>query len=312
MTDRVVKYRYSEIFGKTFQGEGTYTGVPTVWLRSWGCNFNCSLFGTSHDDIEAIERGEKPSVEVPSLAELDLSQYKTMEELPVFKFGCDSSYSWSKSFAHLARQDTAEDIATQIVDLNKHSSNPEGRFIHPVSGQSIHMAFTGGEPMMSQSAIVDVMKSFDSFNNTPKNITIETNGSQSLRKPFVEYFSEYLNRPEENELFWSVSPKLYLSGEQWDQAVQPDVVAEYAELSDDGQLKYVVNGTDRSWREVEEATRLYREAGVYWPVWIMPVGATKDQQQEPQIANIAEEAVLRGYNVAARVHCYVFGNIIGK
>lgn len=32
------KYRYSEMF-MSMQGEGHYTGVPTVWYRTWGCNF---------------------------------------------------------------------------------------------------------------------------------------------------------------------------------------------------------------------------------------------------------------------------------
>ena len=45
------KYRYSEVFGgndgptPTIQGEGKYAGHPTVWIRFWGCNFNCDGFG---------------------------------------------------------------------------------------------------------------------------------------------------------------------------------------------------------------------------------------------------------------------------
>jgi uncharacterized NAD-dependent epimerase/dehydratase family protein len=62
---------------------------------------------------------------------------------------------------------------------------------------------------------------------------------------------------------------------------------------------------------VEEFTATFREAGIQWPVWIMPVGATAEGQNKIQ-ATVAEEAVRRGYNVAARVHCFVFNNIIGK
>ena len=76
-------------------------------------------------------------------------------------------------------------------------------------------------------------------------------------------------------------------------------------------MKYVVNGTPESWREVEEATAAFRAAGVDWPVYIMPVGATKEQQEEEQIANIAVEAMKRGYYFSGRLHCYVFGNQIG-
>ena len=35
---------YSEIF-RSIQGEGVYTGVPTVWLRMFGCNLECNGFG---------------------------------------------------------------------------------------------------------------------------------------------------------------------------------------------------------------------------------------------------------------------------
>ena len=44
----------------------------------------------------------------------------------------------------------------------------------------------------------------------------------------------------------------------------------------------------------------------------MPAGATKDQQEEAQVADIAIEAMKRGFNVATGNHCYVFGNVIGK
>jgi hypothetical protein len=47
-------------------------------------------------------------------------------------------------------------------------------------------------------------------------------------------------------------------------------------------------------------------------MWIMPVGATKDAQELPTVAEISIEAMKRGYYVATRNHCYVFGNVIGK
>jgi hypothetical protein len=47
-------------------------------------------------------------------------------------------------------------------------------------------------------------------------------------------------------------------------------------------------------------------------IWVMPVGSTKDQQEDGHIGDLAIEAMKRGYNVATRNHCYVFGNTIGK
>ena len=54
----------------------------------------------------------------------------------------------------------------------------------------------------------------------------------------------------------------------------------------------------------------FRQAGVDWPVWIMPVGATVEGQKlvDGDVANMAQE---RGFNVSARVHTYLWGNVIG-
>jgi hypothetical protein len=178
--------------------------------------------------------------------------------------------------------------------------------------------------MMSQTAIVDVMDQFAARDNPPRFITIETNGTQMPRPAFENMVHQYFpdvegrtklileGKPDpQSELFWSVSPKLYLSGEMWDKAIKPEVLKAYKDLSNAGQLKYVCNGTDRAWDEVQRATDLYREAGINWDVWIMPVGADREMQESHQ-ARIAEQAVERGYSVAARVHTWVFGNVIGK
>jgi organic radical activating enzyme len=291
MTEK--KYRYSEIFGQTFQGEGAYTGRPTSWLRVWGCNFECAGFGQ--------EQPDKPETYDLDYLKIDPSEYKSMEALPVFHRGCDSSYSWAKKFSALAHQSTAAEICDKIE-----ATLPGGKFLHPTSKQWHHMAFTGGEPMMSQTAIVDVMENFALRNNTPKFVTIETNGTQKPRPAFENTFVNH-----DGELFWSVSPKLYLSGEMWANAIKPEVLAQYKAISNAGQLKYVCNGTDRNWDEVARATDLYREAGIDWDVWIMPVGADREMQESHQ-AKIAEMAVERGYSVATRVHTLVFGNVVGK
>lgn len=295
VSTKVKKYSYSEIFGHTFQGEAHYTGIPTIWLRFWGCNFECKGFGQEHP--------EDPSTYDLDYENIDISKYSSMEELPVFHRGCDSSYSWAKKFKHLAHTDTAEGIVKALRDLL-----PGSTFQHPKSKQYSHLAFTGGEPMMSQTAIVDILKQFDAEGQRAPYITIETNGTQPIRSKFKD-IQDYQPR----ELFWSVSPKLYLSGEKWEDAIQPGVVAEYKNVirNTNGQLKYVSNGTQRSWDEVEKATDLYREAGVDWPVWIMPVGADLEMQESHQ-AKISDQAIERGYNVAARVHVFVYGNVIGK
>lgn len=290
------KYRYSEIF-RSIQGEGQYTGVPTVWFRTWGCNFECKGFGANNPS--EVDVNDLPYMTIK------LDDIKKMDDLPVFEFGCDSSYSWSKRFQHLSHQKTAEDIAEEIMCLL-----PEKQFTHPQTNLDYHLAFTGGEPMMSQSAIVNIMNSFrlSERGTLPRNITIETNGTQKPRDNFKELFSN--NGIFFGELFWSCSPKLSASGEKWEDAIKPDIIREYYNISDQGQLKYVVDGSDKCWREVEDATKLYRDSGVTFPVWIMPVGATLEEQEAIQ-ETITLQAIELGYNVSPRVHAWIFGNKLG-
>ena len=121
---------YSEIF-RSIQGEGFYTGVPTVWLRLFGCNLECNGFGQK-DPTD-------PSTYVLPYQEIDLTDITVPEELPVFPYGCDSSYSWSKRFKKLQRTGTPEEVAKQLYDI--------------MYDNRTHVAFTGGEPMMKLSLI---------------------------------------------------------------------------------------------------------------------------------------------------------------
>jgi len=299
------KYNYSEIF-HSFQGEGKYTGTQTAWIRFFLCNLQCDGFGQK-DPTD-------PSTYILPFQDFDVSTVDRVEDLPVWEYGCDSSYTWAKKFKHLAKSETALDIANTITDVClENEYNPEGKFLHP-SGQWTHMAFTGGEPMLNQEAMVEILQQFRLQNNIPHYVTVETNGTKPLkechhlRTIITEGYPYGFNR----EWFWSVSPKLWsTSGEKEKKAIKPEVVAEYARASDCGQLKYVVNGTPESWEEVERHTAAFRKAGVDWDVYIMPVGATKEQQEGKQIADIAIEAIRRGYKVSGRLHCYIFGNQIG-
>ena len=304
--------KYSEIFS-SFQGEGFYTGIPTMWVRLWGCNLQCPGFGQK--DLCDPDNWQRP------WETEDFSKYTSLEQLPIFDVSCDSGYSWSKQIRHLAKSGTSDEIADELINLLTTPHNTTGTFVHEKSKHFSHLAFTGGEPMMHQQAIIDIVMSLVQKEKYPRFITIETNGTKPLKEEFEEFVYNFQSPstvngiiPDElgpTELFWSVSPKLRSSGEPWDKTIKPEVVESYSDAFDRGQLKFVVDGSEETWYEVDKAVALYREHGVYWPVYIMPVGATTEQQQSQQTADIAREAISRGYFVAARVHCYVFGNNVG-
>ena len=294
------EHLYSEIF-HSIQGEGFYTGFPTLWLRLWACNLQCHGFGQK-------DPTDPKTYKLP-YADLDPSKYNRLEDFPVFQFGCDSSYSWSRKFKDLQHKGTPKQIYDRLVEcMMKDGPNHHGLV------KDNHMCFTGGEPMLkhNQEAIIDVMRQFMAESNVPPSITIETNGTQDLAfdEGFVTMIDDYVENCG-GELFWSVSPKLFtVSGEKNEKAIKPEVVENYYDLSKNGQLKFVVNGTDKCWKEVEDVIRSFRARGINFPTWIMPVSATKEGQ-EAVAGKIATQALKRGYKVSARVHCYLWGNVVG-
>lgn len=292
---------YSEIF-HSIQGEGQYTGVPTAWLRFFLCNLQCNGFGQS-------DPTDPKTYKLP-YQDLNPDDYEAMEDLPVFEYGCDSSYSWAKKFKGLQRTGTIEQIAQRIRDSMKSKKNPNGLFNFNDTNQ--HMCFTGGEPLMrhGQTASVELLRTFVEQNDEPLSITYETNGTQLLTNETMEFFHSW-QKDRLNEVFFSISPKLFsVSGEKPDKAIKPEIISQYYNLSKDGQLKFVINGTDQSWKEMEDVIDNCRALGVLYPVWVMPVGATVEGQKILD-ADVAHEAFKRGYNVSARVHTYLFGNLIG-
>mgnify|MGYP006218797151 FL=1 len=293
------KYYYSEIF-YSIQGEGHYTGVPTAWIRYFLCNLQCNGFGQ-------INPTDPDSWELP-FETFDVSKVKRVEDLPVWDKGCDSSYTWAKKYKHLMGQETPQVLAQKLVDILKNKDNPDGLFLHPVSKQHQHLCFTGGEPLMpqSQQATIGIYEELQKQGNLPGSMTFETNGTQKLTPAFKDWVNNH-----DTEVFFSLSPKLWsVAGEKTEKAIRPDLVQDYYELSKQGQLKFVVGDSEEQWQELEDTVKKFRDAGIDYPVWIMPVGA-REEEQSATAGEVARKAFQKGYNVAARVHVYLFGNAIG-
>ena len=297
MTDK--KYIYSEIF-HSIQGEGHYTGVPTAWIRFFLCNLQCDGFGQKFPT--------KPETYELPYNDFDAHSVDRVEDLPVWDKGCDSSYTWSKKFKHLMGQATGAELAEKLVNIMKNEHNPDGLFMHPLSKQHNHLCITGGEPLMrhAQNAFIDIYNNLG--DNIPSSITWETNGTQKLSDDYKNLIQSDLFKPE---AFFSVSPKLWtVAGEKREKAIKPEIVKEYYDLSKTGQLKFVVGQTKEEWQDLDEVVTMFRDAGVHYPIWIMPTGA-REEEQSATAGDVAKMAFERGYNVAGRMHVYLFGNAIG-
>ena len=278
---KMSKIKIAELF-YSVQGEGRYMGVPSVFLRTFGCNFSCKGFG--------MPRGEL-STEAEDISEV-VHLYNKYEELPLVSTGCDSYASWHPSFKDLSPMLTSEAITDRIMEIIPHGE-----------WHDEHLVITGGEPLLGwQRAYPDLL-------NNPKmkalkEITFETNGTQKLTPEFKGYLTKW-NSEVGKELTFSVSAKLPASGEKWEEAILPEVVCEYEQVGTT-YLKFVV-ATEEDVKDAERAVKQFREAGFKGHVYLMPVGGVESVYNLNAKA-IALAAMKRGWRYSDRLQVPLFKN----
>jgi organic radical activating enzyme len=296
--------KISELF-YSIQGEGRYMGVPSIFLRTFGCNFECRGFGQPRGDFIPIE--QMPHNTDPKADPDHPEAYKTFEELPVTNIGCDTSASWSAKYKHLAAWDTVDVIAKKLTAMT-----PEGKWTCS-NGQDVHLVITGGEPLMWQKQITALLTQPE-FADI-KNVTFETNTTHKLKPEFVQMMLDLSFGPTRNpenfvKFTWSCSPKLTCSGEKWEEAILPDVAAEYYGLPGRNfYFKFVVSD-DQDVEEVDKAVALYNEKQIECDVYLMPCGATQEGQAKTA-RQVAELCLKKGYKFSPRLHVDLFGNAWG-
>lgn len=278
------KIKISELF-YSVQGEGRYTGVPSVFLRTFGCNFTCSGFG--------MPKGETSNER--NLIAAD--SYKNYNDLPLVTTGCDSYASWDVNFKHLSPKLTTDAIADAIVDLLPFKE-----------WRDEHLVITGGEPLLGWQRAYPDLLNHDKMKNL-KEITFETNGTQPLHKEFGGYLRfEWQAEHWDREITFSVSPKLSCSGEKREDAIIPEIVVDYQKVGYT-YLKFVV-ATEEDAMEAIEVTELYRKAGFKGPVYLMPIGGVESVYMLNN-QRVAELAMKHGLRYSDRLHIPLFGNSWG-
>ena len=275
------KIKIAELF-YSIQGEGRYMGVPSVFLRTFGCNFKCAGFG--------MPRGQL-SKEVDAIAQ-NVDKFNKYEELPLVTTGCDSYASWDPRFKNLSPMLTSEAIVDRIMEIIPHNE-----------WQDEHLVITGGEPLLGwQRAYPDLLN--NSKMKALKEITFETNGTQKLTPEFKEYLRKW-NSEVGKELTFSVSAKLPCSGEKWEEAILPEVVCEYEEVGT-AYLKFVI-ATEQDFADAECAIGAYRAAGFKGHVYLMPVGGVESVYALNN-RNVADLAMKHGLRYSDRLQVPLFKN----
>jgi 7-carboxy-7-deazaguanine synthase len=291
------KITYTEIF-YSLQGEGKWAGVPSIFFRTYGCNFRCRKFGRSRDEV--IE-GHNPEVtEIIRMVEQHPDRYREFKDLPLVTTGCDTYASIYPEFKRFNKQADVYTIADEIHELL-----PNGVWDQDWSDQ-IHLIITGGEPFLGYQqlypTLLDLLRK-----KGLRDVTIETNGSQELYPEVRDYFFQDFTRHgrDYDRLTFSVSPKLPCSGESWENAINPKVVKSY-EMVGSTYLKFVVS-TRQDVEDAERAVAEYREAGFGGPIYLMPAGGV------PQVYNlntqeVANLALERGWRYSPRLQVDIYKN----
>jgi 7-carboxy-7-deazaguanine synthase len=279
------KIKIAELF-YSIQGEGRYMGVPSVFLRTFGCNFTCRGFG--------MPRGEV-SIEADDVAytHANIESFQKYEELPLVSTGCDSYASWHPAFKDLSPVLTSDAIAERIMEIL-----PHGKW------KDEHLVITGGEPLLGWQ------KQYPDLLNHPrmqrlKEITFETNGTQELTKEFKDYLINWQAAVPNREVTFSVSAKLPASGEQWEDAILPKVVLDYATVGYT-YLKFVV-ATKEDIKDALKAADQYCAAGFKGHVYLMPVGGVESVYSLNNRA-VALAAMTHGLRYSDRLQVPLFKN----
>jgi organic radical activating enzyme len=273
------KIKIAELF-YSIQGEGRYMGVPSVFLRTFGCNFKCAGFG--------MPRGQL-STEAESI---DPAEFNLYRELPLVSTGCDSYASWDPRFKDLSPMLTSDAIVDGIMDMIPHGE-----------WRDEHLVITGGEPLLGwQRAYPDLLD--HPKMQGLKEITFETNGTQPLSAEFKQYLAEWA-RWKNREITFSVSAKLPCSGEAWDDAIQPEVVCDY-ETVGTAYLKFVI-ATEQDFADAECAIAAYRTAGFKGHVYLMPVGGVESVYALNN-RTVADLAMKHGLRYSDRLQVPLFKN----
>ena len=278
------KIKIAELF-YSIQGEGRYMGVPSVFLRTFGCNFKCAGFG--------MPRGEM-SHEATDIAATHtmIESFMKYEDLPLVSTGCDSYASWHPDFKDLSPMLTSEAITDRIMEIL-----PQDYWVDE------HLVITGGEPLLGwQRAYPDLLN--NSKMRDLKEITFETNGTQKLTPEFKAYLAKW-NSVVGREVTFSVSAKLPASGEKWEEAILPEVVCEYEQVGT-AYLKFVV-ATEQDIADAECAVGAFKTAGFKGHVYLMPVGGV-ESVYTLNAKNVALAAMKRGWRYSDRLQVPLFKN----
>jgi organic radical activating enzyme len=219
--------------------------------------------------------------------------YTDYKSLPLVSTGCDSYASWDPRFKHLSPMLSTDTIVSSIMSMLPHN-----RWLDE------HLVITGGEPLLGWQRNYSELLSHEKMKGLQE-ITFETNGTQSLQQELKIFLHKWCISRSMGAITFSVSPKLSISGEKWEEAICPEVIYEYSQVGH-VYLKFVV-ATKEDVQEAQEAVEQYRKRGFRGHVYLMPCGGV-ESLYNMNAKNVAVEAMRLGWRYSDRLQVPLFKN----
>lgn len=220
-------------------------------------------------------QGEGPSAGEPAL-------FLRMASCNLSCVWCDTPYSWdweafnkNEEVTSLSPDDLCSRLARELPN-------------------EVHLlVLTGGEPLLHQRPMADVLVSFQKLRPDVR-VEVETNGTIAPTPAFREIVDLFV-----------VSPKLANSEVPEKRRLRYPTLTLFSELP--AVLKFVVEGS----AEVQEAVSVAERSGFSRSrVWVMPQ-TTSATDLGPRIAKLAPAAIRAGIKVSSRLHVLAWGDARG-
>lgn len=153
---------------------------------------------------------------------------------------------------------------------------------------------TGGEPLLQQPAVADLV---NAVSVSGRRVEVETNGTVLASPALVAAGVTY-----------NVSPKLAAFAGDNPAArrrINSEALHAFA-ANGAARFKFVVTHPD----ELDEVAALVHRFDLA-PVWVMPEGVTPEVQTA-RLRLLVDHVVARGWNIGIRLHVYAWGDVRGR
>lgn len=241
----------------------------------------------SQDGVFYSIQGEGPTTGMPAV--FIRLQYCNLQ--CVFQNSkCDTSYTWDK----------------RDPDYNKGWSKYSVTNLLPIihSYNCDRLVITGGEPLIQQHMVLELLQALNTIRGVIKNIEIETNGTIV---PWLDVYNnlDYLN------IQFNCSLKLSTAGMSDTMRIKPDSISKFCEISYNSaysNLNVIFKFVVAVENDLDEICILQERFFIpYYLIYCMPAGV--DAEQTIIIARkLVDKIKEYSYNLTLRTHILLWGN----